>query len=119
MKFAMARRHCQTRGTRALPSQQIERGYAIANAPLLPHAVFFALCRDLVSHLPGRIERMLGPIMFADRTRRGSLLRGGGSGDWGGRGVLFVTFLRDEKAAENGGDKQNNKGSHAPNYSRP
>ena len=97
-------------GSRSNTATLIERS-------LFSDAVFFALFRDLVSHLSGRVERVPGPIMFADRARRGRLLRGGG-GDWGGRCLLVVTFLHEEKAAENDGDKDNDKGSHAPNHSR-
>jgi hypothetical protein len=56
---------------------------------LLSDSVFFSLLGNLIRHLAGRVQRVLGPIMFADRARWCVLSRGRFcEGD-----LVFVTFL--------------------------
>ena len=67
--------------------------------PLLRNFVLLSLFLNLVHDLPGRVERMLGPVMLADGPWRGSLLRG----DWDcGRSSLLMTLLHKKNAAESG-----------------
>src|SRR5205809_3929274 len=82
---------------------------------LFPGTVFLSLFRHLVRNLSGRVERMLGPIVFTDRAGRGSFL---GCGRRGRRGSLLMTFLDKEEAAENGRDDQDDSGAHVLNNSR-
>jgi len=81
-------------------------------------AVRFSLLRDLLHDASGLVERMLGPIMFADGTWRrrpfcGGLLLGLGDG-----GHVLALLLNKEKAAQDQCDQDYDNGSHGLNQSR-
>jgi hypothetical protein len=80
--------------------------------------VFFSLFRHLASYLGCRVERMFGPIMFADRARRRSLFCGGFFLGLCDGGQALALLLHEEKAAENEGDTYDDSGSHGLNQSR-
>ena len=77
-------------------------------------SVFLALFLDLVSYLRGGVERVLGPIVFADGTRRRGELRH----RLLSRRFLVVSPLRDKEATKNDHDENNDNGSHSPGRSR-
>jgi hypothetical protein len=77
-------------------------------------SVFFSLFRDLVSHLLGLVERVLGPIMFADWAWRRSLFFGGLRGP----GLILVLLLHEEGATHDDGDQYYESDPHALNQSR-
>jgi hypothetical protein len=51
--------------------KELRERLARANLLTACNAVCFSLFRDLIHDLPGRVERMLGPIVFAHGAWRG------------------------------------------------
>ena len=81
-------------------------------------SVRFSLFRDLAHDASGLVERMLGPIMFADRAWRRSLFRGGFLLGLRDGGHVLPLLLDQEKAAQDEGDQYYDCGSHTLNHSR-
>jgi hypothetical protein len=69
------------------------------------------LLRDLLSYLGGGVERVLSPVVFANRTWRGG---SGWRGDWCGFGFGLVTLLHEEEEAQSGCDEDYESGAHGP-----
>jgi hypothetical protein len=91
--------------------KELRERLASANPLTACDAVCFSLFCDLIHDFSGRVERMLGPIVFAHWSRRRRPFCGRLLGLRNG-GQALPLLLDHEKAAEDQRDQDYDSGSH-------